>query len=78
MVQKLERYIKKCRVNRVNQKNCQSEKNQGHRGHRNVKCEMSQALVMINLYVKFIVHSCYAKKVIMLKVADGWTDGRAW
>ena len=79
MVQKLERYIKKWRVNRVNEKNCQSEKSQGHRGHRKVKCEISQALVMINLYVKFNVHSCYAKQVIMPKVADGGrTDGRAW
>ena len=31
---------------------------------------MSQALVMINLYVKFIVHSSYAKQVIVPKVAD--------
>ena len=63
-------------MNRVNEKNCRSEKSQGHRGHRKVKCEMSQALVIINLYVKFNVHSSYAKQVIVLKVADGRTDGR--
>ena len=51
-------------------------KSQGHRGHRKVKCEISQALVMINLYVKFNVHSSYAKQVILLKVADRRTDGR--
>ena len=56
---------------------CLSEKNQGHRGHRKVKCEISQALVMINMYVKFNVHSSYAK-VIVLKVANRRTDGRAW
>ena len=61
-------------VNRVNEKNCRSEKSQGHRGHRKVKCGMSPALVMINLYVKFNVHSSYAKQVIVLKVADR----RAW
>ena len=60
----------------VNEKNCRSEKSQGHRGHRKVKCEMSPALVMINLYVKFNVHSSYAKQVIVLKVADRRTDGR--
>ena len=53
-----------------------SEKSQGHRGHRKVKCENSQALVMINLYVKFNVHSSYAKQVIVLKVADRRTDQR--
>ena len=37
-------------------KNCRSEK-KGHRGHRKVECEISQALVMINLYVKLNVHS---------------------
>ena len=31
---------------------------------------------MINLYVKFNVHSSYAKQVIVLKVADRRTDGR--
>ena len=46
-------------------------------GHRKVKCEISQALVMINLYVKFNVHSSYAKQVIVLK-SGGQTDGRAW
>ena len=49
-------------------------------GHRKVKCEISKSLVMINLHVKFNVHSSYAKQVIVLKVADrrtnGWTDGR--
>ena len=73
-------------MNRVNEKICRSEKSQGQRGHRKVKCEISQALDMINLYVKFIVHSSYAKQVIVLKVADrrtdghqdGRTDGRAW
>ena len=63
-------------MNRVNEKNCRSEKSQGHRGHKKVKCEISQALVMINLYVKFNVHSSYAKQVIVLKVADRRTDGR--
>ena len=62
----------------VYEKMCRSEKSQGHRGYRKVKCEISQALVMINLYVKFIVHSSYAKQVIVLKVADRRTDGRAW
>ena len=61
MVGILEQYIKKCGVNRVNKKICRSEKSQGHRGHRKVKCGISQALVMINLYVKFNVHSSYAK-----------------
>ena len=69
-------------MNRVNKKNCRSEKSQGHRGHRKVKCELSQALVMITLYVKFNVHCSYAEQVIVLKVADrrtdGRTDGRAW
>ena len=63
-------------MNRVNKKNCRSEKSQGHRGHRKVKCEISQALVMINLYVKFNVHSSYVKQVIVLK-SGGQTDGRA-
>ena len=42
------------------------------------RCEISQALVMINqtLYVKFDVHSTYAKHVIVLKVADRRTDRR--
>ena len=66
-------------MNRVNKKNGRSEKSQGHRGHRKVKCEISQALVMINLYVKFNVHSSYVKQVIVLKSGgqtDGRTDGR--
>ena len=67
---------KKCWVNRVNEKMCRSEKNQSHRGHRKVKCEISQALVMINLYVKFNVHSSYAKQIIVLKLADRRADGR--
>ena len=56
-------------MNRVNEKMCRSEKSQGHRGHRKVKSEISQALVMINLYVKCNVHSSYAKQVLVLKVA---------
>ena len=31
---------------------------------RKVDCGISQALVMMNLYVKFIVHSSYTKQVI--------------
>ena len=65
-------------MNRVNKKNCRSKKNEGHRGHGKVKCEISQALVMINLYVKFIVHWSYAVQVIVLKSGDRRTDGRAW
>ena len=68
----------------VNQNNCRSEKSQGQRGYRKVKCEISQALVMINLYVKFNVHSSYVKQVIVLKSGgqtdrrrDGRTDRRA-
>ena len=62
----------------VNEKKCRLEKSQGHRGYRKIKCEISQALVMINqtLYVKFDVHSTYAKHVIVLKVADRRTDRR--
>ena len=45
-------------------------------GHRKVKCEISQALVMVDLYVKFNVHSTYANQVKMRKVADGQADGR--
>ena len=56
---------------------CQLEKNQGHGGYRKVKCEISQALVLMNLYVKFNVHSSYAKQVIVLKVADKRTARRA-
>ena len=63
-------------MNHFNEKICRSGKSQGHRGHRKVKCEISQALVMINLYVKFNVHSSYAKQVIVLKLAGGQTDGR--
>ena len=61
-------------MNHVNKNICRSEKSQGHRGHRKVKCEISQALVMINLYVKFNVHSIYAKQVTVLKVTDRRTD----
>ena len=63
-------------MNRVNENNCRSEKSQGQRGYRKVKCAISQALVMINLYVKFNVHSNYVKQVIVLK-SGGQTDGRA-
>ena len=52
------------------------KKSQGHSGHTKDKCELGQALVMINLYAKFNVHSSYAKQVIVLIVADRWTDGR--
>ena len=38
------------------------------------KGQISQALVMINLYLKFNVHSSYAKQVIVLKVVDRRTD----
>ena len=62
-------------MNRVNENNCRSEKSQGQRGYRKVKCAISQALVMINLYVKFNVHSSYVKQVIVLK-SGGRTDGR--
>ena len=34
------------------------------------ECEISQALVMINMHVKFNVHSSYTKQVIVLKVED--------
>ena len=63
-------------MNRVNENNCRSEKSQGQRGYRKVKYAISQALVMINLYVKFNVHSSYVKQVIVLKSGgrtDGWT-----
>ena len=75
MVKNFRRYIKKCSVNFVNEKNCRWEKSQGHMGHRNVKCKISRALVIINLYLKFIVHSSYwyAKQVIVLEVADSQT-----
>ena len=55
---------------------CRSEKSRGHRGHRKVKCEIRQTLVILNLCVKFNVHSSYAKQVIVLKVADTRTDRR--
>ena len=42
-----------------------------------VKCEIIQASVMTNLYVKFNVHSTYAKQVIVLNVVDGQTDAHA-
>ena len=58
-------------MNRVNEIICQSEKSQGHRLSQKGQ---SQALVMINLYVKFIVYSTYAKQVIELKVADRPAD----
>ena len=58
---------------RVRENISRSEKSQGHRGHRKVKCEIS-ALVMINLCVKFIVHSSYTRQVMVLEVADRRTD----
>ena len=70
------KFWSKSLVNRVNKKNCRSKKSQGHRGHTKVKCEISQALAMIDLYVKFNVHSCYVKQVIVLK-SGGQTDERA-
>ena len=54
--------MKKCCLNPVNEKICRSEKSQGMMIDRKDKCEISQALVMINLYVKFNVHSTYAKQ----------------
>ena len=58
-------------MNRVNEKICRSDKSQGDTGHRKVKCKISQALVIINLYVKFIVHSTYEKVYQPLReVAD--------
>ena len=56
---------------------CWSEKSQCHRGHKKGQCEINQALVMINLYVKFNMHSSYAKQVIVLKVEDRRVNGRA-
>ena len=50
------------------------KKSQGHRGHRKVKCEISQALVMITMYVKCDVQYTYAKQVIVLKVTVRRTD----
>ena len=35
------------------------------------------SLVIINLYMKFIVHFSNVKEVIVLEVADRRTDGRA-
>ena len=63
-------------MNRVNEKICPSEKSQGNWCHRKVECGISQALVMINMFVKF-VRSSYTKQVMVLKVG-GQTDGRAW
>ena len=56
--------MENCCVNRVDEKICRSEKNQGHRGHRKVECELNQDLVIINVYVKFNVHSSNVKQVI--------------
>ena len=47
-----------------------SLKSQGHRRHRNIKCELNQALVIINLYVKINVHSITRNKWW----TDWWTD----
>ena len=38
------------------------KKSQGHKGHRKIKCEISQAFVVINFYVKFNVHCSYAEQ----------------
>ena len=46
-------------MNHAKEQICRSEKSQGHRGHRKVKCESSQALVKIKLYVKLNVHSSF-------------------
>ena len=54
---------------------CRSEKNQGQRGHRKVKYEIGQASVMINLYVKFNVHSLLRETSYNAKIG-GQTDGR--
>ena len=48
-----------------------------------VKCEMNQALVMIRLNVKFIVHPSYAKQVKSAKrrkvrQTDGPGDDKIW
>ena len=61
-------------MNRVIEKICRSEKSQGHRGHRKVKCRNSQALVMVNLYMKCNVHSSYVKQDSAK--SGGRTDGR--
>ena len=55
-------------MNLVNEKISRSEKTQGHRGHRKVKCEIK---VIINLHMKFIVHSSNVNQVI---VPDRQTD----
>ena len=60
-------------MNDVNKKICRSEKIEVHRGDRKVKCEIRQVLVIINLYVKFNVHSTYVKQVIVLEVLDRQT-----
>ena len=39
-----------------------------------VKCDLNQGLVIINLHVKFNVHSSNVKQVIVLKVVDSRTD----
>ena len=62
-------------MNRVSENNCRSEKSQGQKGYRKVKCAPSQALVIINLYVRFNVHSSYVKQAIVLK-SGGQTDGQ--
>ena len=49
-----------------------SEKNKDQKCHRNVKCELNQGLVTINLYMKFNVHSSNVKKVVVL--SGGQTD----
>ena len=59
-----------------NEEICRSGKSQDHRGYKKVKCEISQALVMITLYVKFNVHSTYTETSHSAKTG-GQTDGRA-
>ena len=63
---------KNCRVNHFNKKIYWSKKSQCNQ----VKCEIIQALVMINLYVKFIVHFNHARQLTVLKVADIHTYGQ--
>ena len=48
----------------LTKKKINPKKSQGHKNrHRKVKCEIIQALIMINLHVKFIVHSSYTNKL---------------
>ena len=65
-------------MNSINKKICRLGKNHSHRCHRKVKCELNQALVMINLIVnvKFIVYYNNGKQVIVLKEVDKLIDGQ--